>query len=102
DGIRDFHVTGVQTCALPIFRRVGMVPVNNLSRGRQPVAVERFQKNRTLASFYLKAWDKLCLGDATTLFISASYLIEKHASKEIRSEERRVGKEGRLNWIAEQ
>src|SRR5690606_16837428 len=22
DGIRDFHVTGVQTCALPIFRRV--------------------------------------------------------------------------------
>src|SRR5690606_39617043 len=21
DGIRDFHVTGVQTCALPIFRR---------------------------------------------------------------------------------
>jgi len=60
-----------------------MVQVNNLSRGRQPVAVERFQKNRTLASFYLKAWDKLCLGDATTLFISASYLIEKHASKEI-------------------
>src|SRR5690606_41091638 len=22
DGIRDFHVTGVQTCALPIFRSV--------------------------------------------------------------------------------
>src|SRR5690606_39590397 len=22
DGIRDFHVTGVQTCALPIFRRL--------------------------------------------------------------------------------
>src|SRR5690606_41139855 len=22
DGIRDFHVTGVQTCALPIFNRV--------------------------------------------------------------------------------
>src|SRR5690606_39725059 len=22
DGIRDFHVTGVQTCALPIYRRV--------------------------------------------------------------------------------
>src|SRR5690606_39565912 len=23
DGIRDFHVTGVQTCALPIFARAG-------------------------------------------------------------------------------
>src|SRR5690606_39802723 len=23
DGIRDFHVTGVQTCALPIFQLVG-------------------------------------------------------------------------------
>src|SRR5690606_40398198 len=22
DGIRDFHVTGVQTCALPIWRRI--------------------------------------------------------------------------------
>jgi hypothetical protein len=32
-------------------RRVGMVRVN-LSRGRQPVAVERGQKNRALALFY--------------------------------------------------
>src|SRR6266511_4811127 len=24
DGIRDFHVTGVQTCALPIFQRHGV------------------------------------------------------------------------------
>src|SRR5690606_40641025 len=26
DGIRDFHVTGVQTCALPIFRQYGWTP----------------------------------------------------------------------------
>src|SRR5690606_40319292 len=26
DGIRDFHVTGVQTCALPIYARVGLTP----------------------------------------------------------------------------
>src|SRR5690606_40539280 len=25
DGIRDFHVTGVQTCALPIFARVSPI-----------------------------------------------------------------------------
>src|SRR5690606_40376910 len=24
DGIRDFHVTGVQTCALPIFARIAV------------------------------------------------------------------------------
>src|SRR5690606_40937661 len=27
DGIRDFHVTGVQTCALPIFLAAGMTVV---------------------------------------------------------------------------
>src|SRR5690606_40473218 len=26
DGIRDFHVTGVQTCALPIFRWLHVAP----------------------------------------------------------------------------
>src|SRR5690606_40895051 len=31
DGIRDFHVTGVQTCALPISRRRAA----SLSRGRK-------------------------------------------------------------------
>src|SRR5690606_16413413 len=29
DGIRDFHVTGVQTCALPIFRSTFPEPTNN-------------------------------------------------------------------------
>src|SRR5690606_39867366 len=27
DGIRDFHVTGVQTCALPILSRLGEPPL---------------------------------------------------------------------------
>src|SRR5690606_39678053 len=27
DGIRDFHVTGVQTCALPIFRKLLLLPL---------------------------------------------------------------------------
>src|SRR5690606_39456141 len=34
DGIRDFHVTGVQTCALPIFRG-GRVLVRGGARGGQ-------------------------------------------------------------------
>src|SRR5690606_41195357 len=31
DGIRDFHVTGVQTCALPIFRRSNINAASNES-----------------------------------------------------------------------
>src|SRR5690606_10396229 len=33
DGIRDFHVTGVQTCALPIYRRAHRPAAPCLSRG---------------------------------------------------------------------
>src|SRR5690606_3616176 len=32
DGIRDFHVTGVQTCALPICVRHGMRPVRDFEK----------------------------------------------------------------------
>src|SRR5690606_25872908 len=32
DGIRDFHVTGVQTCALPILHVVGIVDPQYLGR----------------------------------------------------------------------
>src|SRR5690606_40639718 len=32
DGIRDFHVTGVQTCALPISLRGGTVVIRNEKR----------------------------------------------------------------------
>src|SRR5437870_11119673 len=40
DGIRDGHVTGVQTCALPIFRVLGR---DHSRRGRQ----RRSQDSRT-------------------------------------------------------
>src|SRR5690606_40831224 len=36
DGIRDFHVTGVQTCALPIYDPAG---VERLKQGFKPVVV---------------------------------------------------------------
>src|SRR5690606_40127330 len=64
DGIRDFHVTGVQTCALPISRLVGVRPrlVAEVAKGRPKsvgdgntfqataaVVISRFQ-TRTLKS----------------------------------------------------
>src|SRR5690606_41208802 len=49
DGIRDFHVTGVQTCALPISRQGGdggsahgHLPLSSLTLGlRAPLAKKR-------------------------------------------------------------
>src|SRR5215475_249897 len=32
DGIRDFHVTGVQTCALPIFKKHGGIDAEALRK----------------------------------------------------------------------
>src|SRR5690606_41010099 len=86
DGIRDFHVTGVQTCALPICvftyspeqgwqQRAAAGP---LERGTGPVALRVPLQHATrlaLAVDPADAWD-----------------VRDFAN---RSEERRVGKEGR-------
>src|SRR5690606_39745270 len=39
DGIRDFHVTGVQTCALPIFRKQSL-PRVAIVRAHTPIAIQ--------------------------------------------------------------
>src|SRR5690606_39770380 len=64
DGIRGFHVTGVQTCALPISR----------------------SSPRTLSASLLRAV-------STTMGVGARSWIERMTSNPERSEERRVGKE---------
>src|SRR5688500_19807768 len=87
DGIRDYKVTGVQTCALPIFR-VGLRkradgPVDRGEGAQAAVAVEA----------------ELALGHR-------QHALEKPARPGVagcrhfddRSEERRVGKEGRGWW----
>src|SRR5690625_7770144 len=72
DGIRDGHVTGVQTCALPIF------PGHRDPRGQ----VRRGGRSRRL----VRQWKLECLRGLR--------------SRLHRSEERRVGKEGRWRWAA--
>src|SRR2546430_11518689 len=72
DGIRDLTVTGVQTCALPIFLTFGYSLVNchvALSRVSQPLAKGGDMLPETQAA--VEPW---------------------------RSEERRVGKECRSRW----
>src|SRR5256886_12367187 len=86
DGIRDLTVTGVQTCALPIYK-IGTPFTRHdlqlLSRliGQASLALERASLIEQVAS--------LIITDELTGLFNARYL---------RSEERRVGKECRSRW----
>src|SRR5690606_40913965 len=97
DGIRDFHVTGVQTCALPIFllpQTIG--PFANPQRDKQAKAI--MKKMELVLSRDKKSYD-----------FTKSFLPENKIKELIdvafympyqrqRSEERRVGKECRSRW----
>src|SRR5690606_40450017 len=93
DGIRDFHVTGVQTCALPIYldgrRRLPGVPGRQeasrrgRSRGACETISEPAQADRRGPS-----------ADGATIRSRNDDIHEFHRQR-VRSEERRVGKEWR-------
>src|SRR5205085_4879736 len=86
DGIRDLTVTGVQTCALPIFGTEGPTMAalaRRLEARGTPPCIFEYSARPKLASE---------LG-------GESYL--KAAMSASRSEERRVGKECRSGWSAE-
>src|SRR5439155_3519385 len=81
DGIRGGHVTGVQTCALPIL----LEPTTVVEKGiHQAYEIQR----------RLKVWRprKAAVMGAGTIGLLAT----------MRSEERRVGKECRSRWLAYQ
>src|SRR5437870_10643296 len=82
DGIRDGHVTGVQTCALPILNRTA-------TRLAQRAAV-RFRAPAL----------ELVLQALSTRPATREELDHIRALLRERSEERRVGKEGRWWWWA--
>src|SRR5690606_39717181 len=91
DGIRDFHVTGVQTCALPIL-------------GRHQRAFIQSDERQCVWSLFLKALRWFGEGSETVHFTGASKgetlrlqfdLLLIGNAHYLRSEERRVGQEGR-------
>src|SRR5690606_40897177 len=93
DGIRDFHVTGVQTCALPISGYsfmafvVGLVSVIGMIG---PIAMMRAHKSPRPPKF--------AGGAPRGLFAEMARCLQQHRFRSLavaRSEERRVGKEGR-------
>src|SRR2546422_6897383 len=92
DGIRDVAVTGVQTCALPILEQVGLdedLPVG-----------DRDDVGRNVR----RDVPRLRLDDGERRERAAAHLVRElggaleQPAVEVRSEERRVGKECRSRW----
>src|SRR5690606_41096471 len=90
DGIRDFHVTGVQTCALPILR-TGLPPHEAWERtvGRLVAAAPG------AATAAAPAAATAAAGRDGTDLPAALLRLAEHCAGDPRSEERRVGKECR-------
>src|SRR5690606_41052606 len=84
DGIRDFHVTGVQTCALPILVRVYGETAGESADGmrRSSLPADAFLVGLLVLATAVQPGSSLCI---RCLNIG-------------RSEERRVGKECRWRW----
>src|SRR5688500_19930790 len=82
DGIRDYKVTGVQTCALPICRR--------LLRAREDRDAKRQTRNREPPHWGCFS----CQLSAVSCQLSA--LSSQHVARSTRSAERCVGKECRV------
>src|SRR5690606_40557576 len=98
-GIRAFHVTGVQTCALPIsparvHNLAGHLPekrrVRRSSAGRTPVPPALPVLVERLSAEVLER--------AVDLHHAAESLVAQLVCPDSRSEERRVGKECRDGW----
>src|SRR5690606_40713994 len=105
DGIRDFHVTGVQTCALPIYQmadtwtgklanlhdNVGMI----MQSMTEPL-FEFAKSGLDVANSFLEHFDKLHQ-EGAGIFKATFGALKSTISDYLgpRSEERRVGKECR-------
>src|SRR5690606_39742432 len=83
DGIRDFHVTGVQTCALPIYAPARPTP----GPGGERDEADPRAAGRIAAARHRRKVRLLQGGFGVALLVS-------------RSEERRVGKECCSRWLA--
>src|SRR5947209_16260040 len=87
DGIRDIGVTGVQTCALPIFDGLLADPV---------VAVAEERDEDRLALLPRDVGEERGRAPADVRVRRRS--VAGETGQDVRSEERRVGKEWRYGW----
>src|SRR5205807_4391941 len=96
DGIRDYKVTGVQTCALPILeagdlRQIGFSPDAHRAAGLKIAAAEQ----RAILLFFEFG------GELMPILGIENGPVGRDWQRGLRSEERRVGKEGRCGWAVD-
>src|SRR5688572_32702653 len=91
DGIRDLTVTGVQTCALPISRHTRKL-LDHYGIHKPSVSYHEHNEAERTAELI----DRLRGGAAIALVSDAGTPLVSDPG--YRSEERRVGKEGRCRW----
>src|SRR5207253_5472413 len=95
DGIRDGHVTGVQTCALPILAAMGsgLLPAGGAHVGLDAswFGVTSLGGPATTGAVAQGPRDGL-------VGLALQGLLEEFGAQVVRSEERRVGKECRWGW----
>src|SRR5690606_39276809 len=99
DGIRDFHVTGVQTCALPISRaRCSPACCSPNTAGTRPIwrapPSSRSRSAWPCTSYRSVRGPAVAEEDQGRRAVFAPLAL-------LRSEERRVGKEWRSSWGAQ-
>src|SRR5690606_39824525 len=91
DGIRGFHVTGVQTCALPIFGWAQLARRARALRAESESCRVRRQRSGALAR--RRGYTGRCIGDELRHPATRFREFGRAAVEHGRSEERRVGKE---------
>src|SRR5690606_40911103 len=97
DGIRDFHVTGVQTCALPISSGCGKSTLLSiLGLLDSPTEGRYILNGKEVADLPLSERARVRNREIGFIFQSFNLI------GDLRSEERRVGKECRARWSTEQ
>src|SRR5205085_8863772 len=88
DGIRDLTVTGVQTCALPIYQNA-LEFARHFFREHKPVAVICHGPQVLISADVVR-------GRKMTSWPAIQVDMRNAGARWVRSEERRVGKEGRV------
>src|SRR5690606_40452174 len=93
DGIRDFHVTGVQTCALPISKitMLKIAATTAFPRRFRPELAGRSSANVPSSGAAITAQRKIMNASSTRMEATRSKNPKNSAE---RSEERREGKSG--------
>src|SRR5207248_6921654 len=98
--IRDRTVTGVQTCALPIFLGQAQLALWRAETMEQSLGIVRERQSHSFVAsiFFVFAALAVCLAALGIHGVIAHSVAERRRELGVRSEERRVGKEGRRVW----